>query len=127
MKKIFYLIVFTLIIVANSCSCAVGTALVTGIQRPANDPKSVVLYTEIPNCEYEVIGIVNASSDACCSDQDRLNYAVEELKCQAAKIGANGIILENVSTSNSGGVISYGVYIPITSKNLSGKAIYVQR
>ena len=52
---------------------------------------------------------------------------MEELKCQAAKIGANGIILENVSTSNSGGVISYGVFVPVTSKNLSGKAIYVQR
>ncbi|MDD6581376.1 MAG: hypothetical protein PUF10_01690 [Bacteroidales bacterium] len=126
MKKFLYLIAFALIIVANGCA-ATGTALVTGIQRPATDPNSVVLYTEIPNFEYEVIGIVNASSDACCSDQDRLDYAVEELKCQAAKIGANGIILENVSTSNRGGVISYGVFVPVTSKNLSGKAIYVQR
>lgn len=48
-----------------------------------------------------------------------------ELKKQAAKIGANGVILESVGTSNSGGVISYGVYIPVTAKNVSGKAIYV--
>lgn len=125
MKKIFYLIVVTLIIVANSC--ATGTALVTGIQRPATDPYSVVLYTEIPNFEYEVIGIVTASSDAGLTEQGDLNYAVEELKRQAAKIGANGVILENVSTSNSGGVFCYGVFIPTTSKNLSGKAIYIQR
>ena len=54
-----------------------------------------------------------------------LEYAMAELKKQAAKIGANGVILESVGTSNSGGVISYGVYIPVTAKNVSGKAIYV--
>lgn len=48
-----------------------------------------------------------------------------ELKEQAAKIGANGVILEGIGTSNGGGVISYGFYIPVTAKNVSGKAIYV--
>ena len=43
-----------------------------------------------------------------------------------AKIGANGIILENVGTSNSGGMVMYGVYIPVTAKDISGKAIFVE-
>ena len=125
MKKILHIIIIALIIIASGC--ATGTALVTGIQRLETDPYSVVLYSDIPNCGYEVIGIVTASSDAGFTEQDKLNYAVEELKHQAAKIGANGIILENVSTSNSGGVYCNGVFIPSTSKNLSGKAIYIQR
>ena len=105
--------------------CASGTALVTGIQRPATNPDTVILLTEIPSEKYEVIGIVPASSDAGWTEQDDLNYAVAELKRQAAKIGANAVILDNVSTSNSGGVLSYGVYIPISQKNVSGKAIYI--
>lgn len=120
--NIFFYAIVIMIIVA---SCATGTALVTGIQRPATNPETVIIYTEVPNCKYETIGIVTASSDAGWTEQGDLNYAVAELKRQAAKIGANGVILENVSTSNNGGVISYGIIIPVTAKNVSGKAIYI--
>ena len=106
-------------------SCASGTALVTGTQRPATIAEEVVIYTEAPE-KYEVIGIVTGSSDAGWTEQDSLDYAIVELKRQAAKIGANGIILESIGTSNSSGVISYGVYIPGTAKNVSGKAIFVE-
>lgn len=105
-------------------SCASGTALVTGVQRPATSPESVILYTE-PPANYEVIGIVTASSDSGWTDQGSLEYALKEIKKQAAKIGANGILLENVSQSTSGGVYYYGVYFPSSSQNLSGKAIYI--
>ena len=121
-KRLGLIVVFIVLIVT---SCATGTALVTGIQRPATNPETVIILTEIPNEKYEVIGIVTASSDAGWTEQGDLNYAVAELKRQAAKIGANAVILDNVSTSNSGGVLSYGIYIPISQKNVSGKAIYI--
>lgn len=104
--------------------CASGTALVTGTQRSATNADEVIIYTEAPE-KYEVIGIVTASSDCGWTEQDSLNYAIAELKKQASKIGANGIILESTNTINSGGVISYGVYILDTAKTVSGKAIYV--
>ena len=127
MKKsilLFAVFVFGMVSVFILSGCASGTALVTGTQRPATNADEVVIYTEAPE-KYEVIGIVTASSDSGWTEQGDLNYAVAELKKQAAKIGANGIILESVSTTNSGGVISYGVYIPVTAKNVSGKAIYI--
>ena len=124
MRKTQYLLLTTLLSLALF-SCASGTALVTGTKRPATTPDAVVVYTEAPE-KYEVIGIVTASSDAGWTAQGSLDYAIAELKKQAAKIGANGIILESVGTSNSGGVISYGVYIPVTAKNVSGKAIFVE-
>lgn len=123
MKNISYsiLIVSFLLLAA---SCASGTALVTGTQREATTVESVMIYTEPPT-NYEVIGIVTASSNSGMTDQGSLNYAIEELKKQAAKIGANGIILQNVSTSNKGGVYVGNVWVNGTAQNVSGKAIYV--
>lgn len=109
---------------AHTVGLCQRNCLITGTQRSATNADEVVIYTEAPE-KYEVIGIVTASSDFGWTEQGDLNYAVAELKKQAAKIGANGIILESVSSTNSGGVISYGVYIPVTAKNVSGKAIYV--
>ena len=124
MKSIFHLIL-TALLLCSVFSCASGTALVTGTQRPATKSDEVIVYTEAPE-KYEVIGIVTASSDAGWTAQESLDYALAELKKQAAKIGANGIIFENVGTSNSGGMVMYGVYIPVTAKDISGKAIFVE-
>lgn len=122
-KNILFIFAFSLISLIIS-SCASGTALVTGTQHPETSPESVVIYTE-PPVNYEVIGIVTVSSDSGWTDQGRLDYALTELKKQAAKIGANGILLEDVTQTTTGGVYSYGMYVPSTSQNLSGKAIYV--
>lgn len=122
-KNILFIFAFSLISLIIS-SCASGTALVTGTQHPETSPESVVIYTE-PPVNYEVIGIVTASSDSGWTEQGSLDYALTELKKQAAKIGANGILLEDVTQTTTGGVYSYGMYVPSTSQNLSGKAIYV--
>lgn len=117
MKKILYL-PFVLLLGLSFFSCASGSALVTGSLRSATNPDKVIVYSE-PPASYEVIGIVSASSDAGFTQQSSLNYALEELKKQAAKIGANGIIIENIYSSNT------GIWINEISQNISGKAIYV--
>ncbi|MBR3568613.1 MAG: hypothetical protein IKN94_10115 [Salinivirgaceae bacterium] len=121
MKHLFYIFIICLFLL----SCASGSVLVTGKQREATYPENVIIYSEAPS-NYEVIGIVTASSDMGWTEQGDLNYAIEELKKQAAKVGANGIILESLNTVNSGGIMTNGVYIPVTAKSVSGKAIYVQ-
>lgn len=124
MKKILCSII-TVLVSFILFACASGTALVTGTQRSATNPETVVIYTTAPE-NYEVIGIVTASSDVTGIVQTDLNYAVAELKKQAAKIGANGIILKNISTSNSGGVFVGNVWVNETAQNISGTAIYVE-
>ncbi|MEF2524347.1 hypothetical protein V4D10_18420 [Vibrio mimicus] len=86
-----------LVVVALSVlnACASGSAIVTGVKKPALDFNQVRLYLEAPE-QYETIGIVKASSDAGITQQDSQDYAVEELKKQAAKIGANGVILTKI-------------------------------
>lgn len=123
MKKIFSVIIMVFALLCVIC-CASGNALVTGTQRPATNPESVVIYTEAPE-KYEVIGIVTASSDATGSAQTDLNYAVAELKKQAAKIGANGIILQDVSSSKGDSVLIGNVLVSEDKQKVSGKAIYV--
>lgn len=89
----------------------------------------VKLYVEKPQ-NYEIIGIVSASSDSSQNEQEKMDYAIEELKKQAAKIGANGVIIENIGQDSqtvpmTTGGITY--YIPVTEKTVSGKAIFVNK
>ncbi len=123
----FRLIVVTLLILN---ACASGSAIVTGKARGPIDPKLVILYLE-PPVKYETIGLVNASSDSGFTAQGDMDYAVEELKNQAAKIGANGILLisSGITTTGAIGNTVNGVTImsPTTAKALQGKAIYVEK
>lgn len=108
--------------------CATGSAIVVGQVREPIDPNTVKLYLEAPE-NYEVIGIVKASSDAGWTEQDSVNYAVEELKTQAAKLGANGVFLETTgeqtSTIIGGQGTGYLYAIPVSAQTVSGKAIFV--
>ncbi|ALM66747.1 hypothetical protein FORC4_1774 [Vibrio parahaemolyticus] len=109
-------------------ACASGSAIVTGVKRPALDFNQVRLYLEAPE-QYETIGIVKASSDAGITQQASQDYAVEELKKQAAKIGANGVILTTagertssiISTNADGSIYT----IPVSAQTVSGKAVFV--
>ena len=117
-----YLLLLTL------AGCATGSAIVVGQVREPIDPNNVKLYLEAPE-NYETIGIVKASSDAGWTEQDSVNYAVEELKNQAAKLGANGVFLETTgeqtSTVIGGQGTGYLYAIPVSAQTVSGKAIFV--
>lgn len=109
--------------------CASGSVIVTGEKRTPTDPSMVKLYLEAPP-DYEVIGIVNSSSDMGWTEQGSQDYAVREIKYQAAKLGANGVILESTGEKRKTSLVGYdtGFLYPIsvTAKTVSGKAIYVQ-
>ena len=124
MKHIY--IMFVAIFLLSSC--ASGSYILTGQKRDPINSLLVKLYTAPPK-KYEVIGIVNASSSSGWTQQGDMDYAVSELKEQAAKIGANGVLLTSTgeSTSSTVGAYSNGVVYSSssTSQTITGQAIYV--
>jgi nucleotide-binding universal stress UspA family protein len=88
--------------------CATGSALVTGQVRTAiEDHSSIQILTTMP-ADAEEIAIVKASSDSGWTEQGSLDYAVDELRKQAAKLGANAVVITGRDTSSE--VYSVPVY-----------------
>lgn len=129
------------LIIAAACAllmagCTTGTHIVMGKQRTPIKPEDVTLY-QTPPAHFEAVGIVNSTTPG--RFQYNMDSAVEELKVQAAKIGANGVILgsasqgsENVtagvSSGYGGGSAFSGSVVGVSSTGiqLSGTAIYVE-
>ena len=97
--------------------CATGSSTVTGNARTAIDPNVVILYLDPPQ-EYETIGIVESSSDVELSSQAARDRTIEELKVQAAKIGANGVLITGTSSEGS-------IWSDEQTKTATGRAIFV--
>lgn len=117
------------IAIATLTACASGSALITGQTRPAiADHTSVTILTEMPE-DAEKIAIVKASSDSGWTQQGSLDYAVDELKKQAAKVGANTVVLSGRDTSSQTvGVPVYGGGTIVTSSEVEvveGVAVWI--
>ncbi len=116
------------ILFIGGCAYANGSSIVTGTTRTATDSNLVKIYLEPPS-DYEVIGVVDASGNGWTA-QESQDLAIAELKEQAAKLGANGVLLgmssEKTSTTIGGYNAGYAYAIPVTAKIVSGKAIYVK-
>ncbi len=102
--------------------------MITGTKRPAINPSEVKIYIDPPT-QYEIIGIVEASSDVEFSRQSAQDRVMNELKSRAAKVGANGVLLTNTGNQSSGmtGFYSNGIFYGGTSDKIvaQGKAVYV--
>lgn len=119
-----------LLLAAVLAGCASGSALVTGQTRPTiENHESVVILTAMPE-GAEQIAIVKASSDSGWTQQGSLDYAVEELKEQAAKVGANAVVLSGRDTSSQTvGVPVYGGGTIISSSEVEiveGIAVWIE-
>lgn len=101
-----------LLLLCGLQACTQGSGLLLAEQKPPLQSTQVKLLGQLP-LHGEIIGLVRATSIAQES-------AIEELKRQAAKMGANAIVIESFgpAQSNHGGAGS----APVT---IEGKAIYL--
>lgn len=125
--------------IIGGCAITNETSLVIGQARVPIKADQVKLYTT-PPAKYEEIAIVSAdAAHDFMSKQDLLNISIAKIKEEAAKVGANGVLLDNVGDSyigssgmmiapaanGRGSVLGIGVMNARTGKVVSGKAIFV--
>jgi hypothetical protein len=86
-------------------ACATDSVVVTGKVRPAISPAEVKLYWQ-PPATFEEIAVLNASKSSAFTTggQKTVDKVIAGLKEQAAKVGANGLILEGFSDRQTGSV-----------------------
>jgi hypothetical protein len=124
--------------------CSTSSHVVIGAPRPPVPPESVRVYMQPPS-KYETIATINATSQGslAITSQQNMDKAIERLKAEAAKLGANGVVLQGVQDHQSGSIgigvggSSYGGSSSTgaaaggssatTSKVVTGIAIYLSQ
>jgi hypothetical protein len=122
--------------------CAHSSHVLVGTVRPPISPDQVKIYLH-PPAKYEEAAVIDANSvgSMAITDQGRMDRTIARLKEQAAKFGANGILLEAAGDQAAGAVgtgfgsatasgnsafgTGIGVSGTIFMKSAKGLAIYV--
>jgi hypothetical protein len=122
-------------------ACATSSVTVTGITRAPVGPERVRVYTSAPS-NFEEVALLRASRKSIgAGGEQAIEKVIDEMKLQAAKLGANGLLLEDFSDAQSlslgtgvgtdsythNGSISLGVggAIGIIKKTGIGRAIFI--
>ena len=124
-------------------ACAPLTHVLVGQVRAPTTPDQVKIYSHPPAMPFNEIAVLDAPSKSAVGTggQKSIDKVIERLKIEAAKLGANGVILEGFSDAETGsigtgvGSDSYGGHsalgvgvggsLGIYKKTGHGDAIYV--
>ncbi|GAC1454087.1 MAG: hypothetical protein PVS2B3_02110 [Steroidobacteraceae bacterium] len=122
--------------------CATSSHVLVGTARPPISPDQVKVYMQ-PPAKYEQIATVDATSrgSLTLTSQQNMDKAIARLKQEAARLGANGILLQGIEDQQSGSIgtgvgnstfngntaigASLGGSFGIYNKAAKGLAIYV--
>lgn len=111
--------------------CASSHVLV-GQKRPPIPVEQVQVYLE-PPANYERVALLESTSQGsfAVTRQQRTNKALDRMRAEAAKLGANGVLIQGIDTQ-AGGAVAYsdpGTGITTAGAGLhrtgTGIAIYV--
>ena len=139
--RIFSLAIFASLLCGYASA---GTTMVGKARAPIN-PDNVQVYWEAPR-KYDRIAVITKGGGGAWmfDNSNQVDAAIDKIKVEAAKVGANGIILTAIQEKSGGGVsIGVGgfgfpggnvgvgggtsVYAPIMHKTVQAEAIYVRR
>ena len=85
--------------------CSTSSHVMIGTAHPPISPESVRIYLQPPE-KYEQIATLDASSQGslAVTSQQNMDKAIARLKEEAAKLGANGVLLQGVQDQQSGSI-----------------------
>ena len=112
-------------------ACASASHILVGEVRSPVAPDDVQIYLEPPE-SYDVIALVQASSISGWTQGQDTNNAVQQLKKETAKLGANGVLLSSLTEDGDvvfgAGATDSGDALGLSSTaDVSGQAIFVTR
>lgn len=141
-NRSFTLLVFVAAFVLLLTGCA-SSAVLIGKARPEISPEQVKLYLRPPN-KFEEIALLESSSrnSWAITSQGKMDAVIQRLKKEAAKLGANGILIQGTGSEYGGSVntgvgtatavgnmaygTGFGASVGAFHKAGSGVAIYVE-
>lgn len=122
--------------------CATSSQELTGAPRSALLPAEVRVYTQAPQ-SFEEIAVLGASrkSVSTAGAERAIAKMIETMRLQAAQLGANGLLLEDISdsdpvsvgsgvgsqtyTHNASISLGFGGSLGVTKKIVKARAIFV--
>jgi hypothetical protein len=98
------------VVIATLSGCATSQVAVVGRVRPAISAQQVQIYLQPPDSKYDEIANLSASSrwSYSMTAEGKIDKVIERLKKDAAKLGANGILLHGVG-EQAGGSVGAGI------------------
>jgi hypothetical protein len=92
-------------LILGMAACASSHQLI-GSTRPPISPDQVQLYLEAPAQPYAQIAVLNASSKRsfAFTSLGKGDVVVRRLKEEAAKLGANGVLLQGITDESNGSI-----------------------
>jgi len=133
-----------MLLVAVALTACATSHVMIGKARPPIAPEEVQVYSQPPTVPYEEIARLQTSSSGSFSftAQGKTDAVIQRLKAEAAKLGANGVLLEGIGDQSSGsigtggGTESYsrhssvgggvGINLGMNKKVGGGVAIYIE-
>jgi hypothetical protein len=93
--------------------CTSGSHKVTGTLREPVPPEAVKIYSTMPP-HAEVVGLVSAYSFGGTTLQDANQDALQKLRIEAGRLGANAIVLDGANDK------------PLAGAQIQAKAVYIR-
>jgi len=115
--------IFVLVIIISGCVSTKAT-MTTGQKRPPISPDEVKIYDSIEKVpgKYEEVALLTSKGDYRHTDYADMYNSMKE---EAAKIGANGIILGNIEDPSTRDLIIDGIFGWPSQIRGKATAIYV--